>query len=74
MRAVDIRESDVPMGSGYKVFIICGKDGIRWSFDSDASGVTAHAAGPCLSSPDSDFFLVTQFEVIREWETGIGGQ
>lgn len=58
------------MGSGNKVFIIRGKDGLGRSFASHAGGVTAHEAGPCLSSPDSDFFLISQFEVIGEGEGG----
>ena len=45
--------------------------GTRWSSASDAGGVTAHVACPCLSSLDRDFFFwSSQLEVIGEGEVG----
>lgn len=56
---------------GGRFFLNVGGGRIRWSFASDAGGMTADTACLCVSSPGSSFFLV--LPIIGNWRGGHGG-
>lgn len=53
-----ISEKEKPRaGLGGRLLLNADKGGTGWPSVSDAGGVTANAAPPCVPSAESDFFL-----------------
>ena len=76
MRVGDFGEKEDMMSYGWEVFIKLAWQVVGWFSASDASGVTASAAHPCLCTPDSDFsFWSSLLQEIGEGSLGgIRGQ